>query len=111
VRLPNVRFRGQSGHRYDRLIGCTSGGIKKLTEQIHAYVDQLAKALELAGVAIIVGGLSSQVGGLSAMGAAQVTGNLLILIIVRILDAVSYLGSSCSWAQTLSPRLPPRLRS
>jgi len=28
-----------------------------LTEQIHAYVDQLAKALELAGVAIIVGGI------------------------------------------------------
>ena len=30
----------------------------KLTEQIiHAYVDQLAKALELVGVAIIVGGI------------------------------------------------------
>jgi uncharacterized membrane protein len=28
-----------------------------LTEQIHTYVDQLAKALELAGVAIIVGGI------------------------------------------------------
>jgi uncharacterized membrane protein len=28
-----------------------------LTEQIHAYVDQIAKALELAGVAIIVGGI------------------------------------------------------
>jgi len=28
-----------------------------LTEQIHAYVDQLAKALELAGVSIIVGGI------------------------------------------------------
>jgi len=28
-----------------------------LTEQIHGYVDQLAKALELAGVAIIVGGI------------------------------------------------------
>lgn len=28
-----------------------------MTEQIHAYVDQLAKALELAGVAIIVGGI------------------------------------------------------
>jgi uncharacterized membrane protein len=28
-----------------------------LTEQIHAYVDQLAKALEVAGVAIIVGGI------------------------------------------------------
>jgi uncharacterized membrane protein len=28
-----------------------------LTEQIHAYVDQFAKALELAGVAIIVGGI------------------------------------------------------
>jgi uncharacterized membrane protein len=28
-----------------------------LTEQIHSYVDQLAKALELAGVAIIVGGI------------------------------------------------------
>jgi uncharacterized membrane protein len=28
-----------------------------LTEQIHAYVDLLAKALELAGVAIIVGGI------------------------------------------------------
>jgi uncharacterized membrane protein len=39
------------------LSGCASGGIKKLTEQIHAYVDQLAKALELAGVAIIVGGI------------------------------------------------------
>ena len=29
----------------------------RLTEQIHAYVDLLAKALELAGVAIIVGGI------------------------------------------------------
>jgi uncharacterized membrane protein len=28
-----------------------------LTEQIHHYVDQLAKALELVGVAIIVGGI------------------------------------------------------
>jgi uncharacterized membrane protein len=28
-----------------------------LTEQAHAFVDQLAKALELAGVAIIVGGI------------------------------------------------------
>ena len=28
-----------------------------MTEQIHAYVDQLAKALELAGVSIIVGGI------------------------------------------------------
>lgn len=28
-----------------------------MTEQIHAYVDQIAKALELAGVAIIVGGI------------------------------------------------------
>jgi uncharacterized membrane protein len=28
-----------------------------LTEQIHVYVDQLAKALELAGVAIIVSGI------------------------------------------------------
>ena len=28
-----------------------------LTEQIHAYVDLLAKVLELAGVAIIVGGI------------------------------------------------------
>jgi uncharacterized membrane protein len=34
-----------------------SSEIKKLTEQIHAYVDQLAKALELAGVSIIVGGI------------------------------------------------------
>src|SRR5262245_49924577 len=29
-----------------------------LTEQVHAYVDQLAKALELVGVAIIVGGIA-----------------------------------------------------
>jgi uncharacterized membrane protein len=28
-----------------------------LTEQIHTFVDQIAKALELAGVAIIVGGI------------------------------------------------------
>jgi uncharacterized membrane protein len=28
-----------------------------LTDQIHAFVDQLAKLLELAGVAIIVGGI------------------------------------------------------
>jgi uncharacterized membrane protein len=28
-----------------------------LTEQIHSFVDQIAKALELAGVAIIVGGI------------------------------------------------------
>lgn len=28
-----------------------------MTEQIHAYADQIAKALELAGVAIIVGGI------------------------------------------------------
>ncbi len=28
-----------------------------MTEQIHAYVDKIAKALELAGVAIIVGGI------------------------------------------------------
>jgi uncharacterized membrane protein len=28
-----------------------------LTQQIHAFVDQLAKALELVGVAIIVGGI------------------------------------------------------
>ena len=30
---------------------------KNLTEQIHAYVDQLANAVKLAGVAIIVGGI------------------------------------------------------
>ena len=29
-----------------------------LTEQVHAFVDQLAKALELLGVAIIVGGIA-----------------------------------------------------
>jgi uncharacterized membrane protein len=29
-----------------------------LTEQAHAFVDQLAKALELVGVAIIVGGIA-----------------------------------------------------
>jgi uncharacterized membrane protein len=29
-----------------------------LTEQTHAFVDQLAKALELIGVAIIVGGIA-----------------------------------------------------
>jgi hypothetical protein len=40
------------------------------------------------------------------MAAARVTGDL-ILIIVRILDVSSYFGSSCSWARTLSPRLPP----
>jgi uncharacterized membrane protein len=28
-----------------------------LTERVHAFVDQLAKALELVGVAIIVGGI------------------------------------------------------
>jgi hypothetical protein len=28
------------------------------SEQVHAYVDQLAKALELLGVAIIVGGIA-----------------------------------------------------
>ena len=28
-----------------------------MTDQVHAFVDQLAKALELAGVAIIVGGV------------------------------------------------------
>jgi uncharacterized membrane protein len=28
-----------------------------LTEQVHAFVDQLAKALELVGVVIIVGGI------------------------------------------------------
>ena len=28
-----------------------------MTEQVHAFVDQLAKALELLGVAIIVGGI------------------------------------------------------
>ena len=28
-----------------------------LTEQAHAFVDQLAKALELIGVAIILGGI------------------------------------------------------
>ena len=28
-----------------------------LTDQVHAFVDQLAKALELVGVAIIVGGI------------------------------------------------------
>ena len=28
-----------------------------MTEQIHSFVDQIAKALELAGVAIIVGGI------------------------------------------------------
>lgn len=28
-----------------------------MTEQIHAYVDQIAKTLELVGVAIIVGGI------------------------------------------------------
>ena len=28
-----------------------------MTEQVHAFVDQLAKALELVGVAIIVGGI------------------------------------------------------
>jgi uncharacterized membrane protein len=67
----------------------------------------LRKALELAGVAIIVGELSSQVGGFSAMGAAQVTCNLLILNAVRILDAVSYLGLSCSWGQTFATITAP----
>jgi hypothetical protein len=40
----------------------------------------------------LLGGLSSQVGGLSAMGAAQVTGHLLILIIVRIIGRGILLG-------------------
>jgi uncharacterized membrane protein len=31
--------------------------IRKLTDQVHAFVDQLAKALEFSGVAIIVGGM------------------------------------------------------
>src|SRR5262249_9337158 len=31
--------------------------IKKLTEQIHAVVDQLANALKLAGVAVLVAGV------------------------------------------------------
>jgi uncharacterized membrane protein len=31
--------------------------ISMLTEQVHAFVDQIAKALELVGVAIIVGGI------------------------------------------------------
>jgi uncharacterized membrane protein len=33
------------------------GRVSVLTEQIHAFVDQLAKALELVGVAIILGGI------------------------------------------------------
>src|SRR5262249_9056738 len=44
----------------------------------------------------LLGELSWQLGGLSAMGAARVTGNLLILIIVRILDA--------SWARAARGR-------
>jgi uncharacterized membrane protein len=32
--------------------------ISMLTEQVHAFVDQIAKALELVGVAIIVGGIA-----------------------------------------------------
>ena len=32
--------------------------MRLLTEQVHTYVDQIAKALELIGVAIIVGGIA-----------------------------------------------------
>ena len=32
-------------------------GDRNLTDQVHAFVDQLAKALELIGVTIIVGGI------------------------------------------------------
>ena len=32
-------------------------GIRNLADQVHAFVDQLAKALELIGVTIIVGGI------------------------------------------------------
>jgi uncharacterized membrane protein len=34
-----------------------TGRVSVLTEQAHAFVDQLAKALELVGVAIILGGI------------------------------------------------------
>jgi len=33
------------------------GASGMLSEQVHSFVDQIAKALELAGVAIIVGGI------------------------------------------------------
>ena len=33
-------------------------GIRNLADQVHAFVDQLAKALELIGIAIIVGGIA-----------------------------------------------------
>jgi uncharacterized membrane protein len=39
------------------ILHCQTFKSGKLTEQIHSFVDQIAKALELAGVAIIVGGI------------------------------------------------------
>ena len=45
-----------------RVILLTVGnrGASVLTEQVHAFVDQLAKVLELVGAAIILGGTELQ---------------------------------------------------
>jgi uncharacterized membrane protein len=39
-------------------IVCATGERLEVTGQVHAFVDQLAKVLELIGVAIIVGGIA-----------------------------------------------------
>jgi len=82
-----------------------------LTEQTHTLVDQFAKALELVGVAIILGGIIlATVRFLRDGSRTPGTGDLLILVTVPTLDVASCSDLNCSSAQTLSPRLLLRLR-
>ena len=66
------------------------GGMMLLTEQIHAYVDLLAKALELAGVAIIVGGLGSLLGTLIGGLMIGVASGLAAVYFPSATEAVMY---------------------
>ena len=82
-----------------------------LTEQAHALVDQFAKALELVGVAIILGGIIlATVRFLRDGSRTPGTGDLLILVTVPTLDVAFCSGLNRSLAQTLSPPLPLRSR-
>jgi hypothetical protein len=61
------------------------------TEQIHVFVDLLAKALELVGVAIILGGIILATATFVRDGARAATGDPPILVTVPTSGAASCL--------------------
>jgi uncharacterized membrane protein len=80
-----------------------------LTEQAHALVDQFAKALELVGVAIILGGIILATATFLRDGSRTRDWRSAYPRYRSDIGRGILLGLNCSLAQTLSPPLPLRL--